>query len=1010
MGGTEGLGQSATLLISPPEDLTTHDNTGNTTELTSASSPAAAVRLPGFLFGTLNVRSVSNKSATICDIIASNDLDILAMQETWHENIDSLSLKRTVPPGYSLVEAARENKLSDKLTTRSNSYGGVAIIYRSKYKAKKVTTLLSCKSMEFVCCRLNTGCQGDMIILSVYRPGSKPLTDEFYSEFTTLLESLATYRCPVIILGDLNIHLERCNDVRTVEFNDLLGSFDLCQCVQESTHCNGGILDVIIVRQCDVMNEVKVVEAGVSDHSLVIARLPVHQISSEFIPSEGRKWNEFSIESFRADLMQSILCNDVNWTKQLTIEEIFNVYDQELTTLIDKHAPRYLRKRKRRVQTPWFDDDCRMMKRNVRRLERKYRKSHNAEDRLNWVDKLKQQSMLFTDKERCYWSDRITANSNNPRRLWSDLNELMHRDNRDNSNIPHTSDEAVKQANDFISYFNKKVDSVRAETDQAPPPEIEQVDGLLMTNFMITTPEQIVRMINSSSNKSCTLDPVPTEIIKKCSDLLAPFITEIFNRSLIEGHLPQSQKIAYIVPHLKKHGLDESDFKNYRPVSNLSFLSKLLEKTVAAQLNDFLSMNGKMPAFQSAYRRHHSTETALLKVFSDICKAIDDGNTCLLGLLDLSAAFDTVDHEILLKRLEVTFGIGGIVLEWLSSYLSGRFQAVRVAGHLSEFSKLQYGVPQGSVLGPLLFLLYTAPIVDIINRHGLMGHCYADDTQIYFYCSPDSMSQLSASFSICTDEINKWMFSNRLKLNCDKTEVMWIASRNMFRSMSSVPTVVVGDAVIQPNTGARNLGVFFDRQLDMRQHITNVCRQCFFQLRQLRVIRRSLPADVVKSLLHAFIFSRLDYCNSLLFGLPKRDLHKLQLVQNAAAKLFGGLRKYDHVTPILRDKLHWLPVAFRIDYKIAVLTYNALHNMAPSYLTEMCRLTASNPFLVPNRSATNGDLMQCGWNSVFYGQRSFYYSSPSVWNSLPITVRQQHSLISFKKHLKTHLFRQAYGA
>ena len=360
------------------------------------------------------------------------------------------------------------------------------------------------------------------------------MTDELYSDFTTLLESLATYRCPVIILGDLNIHLERSNDVRVVELNDLLESFELCQCVNQSTHSKGGTLDVIIVRQCDVMNDVIITETGVSDHSLVIARLPVQRISSEFIPSEGRKWNEFSIESFRADLMQSILCNDVNWTKQLTIDELFNIYDQELMNLVDKHAPRYLRRRKRCAQSPWFDDDCRKMKRNVRRLERKYRKTHNPEDRLNWVDKLRQQSMLFTDKERCYWSDRITANSNNPRRLWSDLNELMHRDDRDNSNIPHTSDESVKQANDFINYVNKKVDSVRAETDQAPPPEIQQVDSLLMMNFMSTTPEQIIQMINSSSNKSCTLDPVPTEIIKKCSDLLAPFITEIFNRSLIE--------------------------------------------------------------------------------------------------------------------------------------------------------------------------------------------------------------------------------------------------------------------------------------------------------------------------------------------------------------------------------------------------------------------------------------------------------------------------------------------
>ena len=134
---------------------------------------------------------------------------------------------------------------------------------------------------------------------------------------------------------------------------------------------------------------------------------------------------------------------------------------------------------------------------------------------------------VYTDKERCYWTDRITENSNNARRLWTDLNELMHRDNKDSSNVPHTPDEAVKQANDFLHYFNNKVESVRAETDLAPPPIIEQGDGSLMENFMTMKPEQIVRMINSSTNKSCTLDPVPTEIIKKCSDLLAPFITEI---------------------------------------------------------------------------------------------------------------------------------------------------------------------------------------------------------------------------------------------------------------------------------------------------------------------------------------------------------------------------------------------------------------------------------------------------------------------------------------------------
>jgi hypothetical protein len=289
-----------------------------------------------------------------------------------------------------------------------------------------------------------------------------------------------------------------------------------------------------------------------------------------------------------------------------------------------------------------------------------------------------------------------------------------------------------------------------------------------------------------------------------------------------------------------------------------------------------------------------------------------------------------------------------------------------------------------------------------------MGHTYADDTQIYFYCKPECMSQLFSAFTDCTNELPLWMLSNRLKLNCDKTEVLWIASRNTFRSSPTVPAVTVGNSVIQPTVGARNLGVFFDRQLDLKQHITNICRQCYFQLRQLRVIRRSLPGDVLKTLLHAFISSRLDYCNSLFYGLPKCDITKLQSVQNAAARLFGGLAKYDHITPILQNDLHWLPVKYRIDFKIAVLVYNSLRHQVPDYIAEMCRPASANQFLARNRSAAHGDLIPHGWNTVGYGHKGFQYAAPNVWNSLPISIRQSNSLCTFRKNLKTHFFRQAY--
>jgi len=284
----------------------------------------------------------------------------------------------------------------------------------------------------------------------------------------------------------------------------------------------------------------------------------------------------------------------------------------------------------------------------------------------------------------------------------------------------------------------------------------------------------------------------------------------------------------------------------------------------------------------------------------------------LIGLLDLSSAFDTVDHNILLSRLKITFNVNGQPLQWFKSYLSGRSQIIRVSGCSSSTSELRCGVPQGSILGPLLFVLYSSPIEEIVSRHGLSSHCYADDIQLYFFCAPDQMASLTSSFTKCIAELEDWMTSNRLKLNTEKTEFVWIASRRRFRTLqnSKLP-VNVGNAIIQSSSGSRNLGIYFDEHLDMRQHIINVCRQSCFQLRQLR----SLPMDVLKALLHAFVFSRLDYCNSLLYGLPKCDLNKLQSVQNAAARLIGGLRKYDHITPLMRDQLHWLPISVRIEFQ-----------------------------------------------------------------------------------------------
>ena len=454
-----------------------------------------------------------------------------------------------------------------------------------------------------------------------------------------------------------------------------------------------------------------------------------------------------------------------------------------LQDTLDKHALVVPRTISVQPVTPWYTLDIKEAKRKRRQTERRWRKSGLQVHRDILAHQRNIINSLIRSHKKAYFTKKLEE-VKTTKELFQTTDHLMG--HQTSSSLPPGEDKEL--CNQFLLTFNNKVDNIRTflGNDTPLPDEHEPSTGNTMTEFCYVTEEEIIKYIKAYSPKTFDLDPIPTSLLKEYTMELVPYITKIINESLATGVVPGIFKRAIVTPLLKKPGLDETDLKNFRPVSNLNFLSKILEKVVLGQVLKHVKSNGFDEVLQSAYKMHHSTETALLKVISDILDLVDDKNLCLLVLLDLTAAFDTIDHEILLNRLKKSFLVSGTVLTWFESYLTNRFYCVKVRNETSQNLPLKYGVPQGSVLGPVLFTMYTKPLSALIRKHSISYHLDADDTQLYGASDTENIHQLIHTTTHCIQNISSWMNINKLKLNEDKTDIIIFGCS---KSIDSLPVV-----------------------------------------------------------------------------------------------------------------------------------------------------------------------------------------------------------------------------
>ena len=470
--------------------------------------------------------------------------------------------------------------------------------------------------------------------------------------------------------------------------------------------------------------------------------------------------------------------------------------------------------------------------------------------------------------------------------------------------------------------------------------------------------------------------------------------------SFSQAIFPASFKTAQVLPLLKKGNLDPTIPSNYPPISNLSTISKIIERLVHSRITSHVSSSPNFNPFQSAYRKHHSTGTTLLRINDSLRNICATGHVAVLVSLDLSAAFDTLDHNILIDILNRHFNISDLALSWFRSYLSQRSQFVKMDNFSSSLTSFNSGVPQGSVLGPILFSLYTSPTCSIIVQHDLLFHQFADDITLFTGVSHPDSSPTLLKLSSCLSALNFWFFQSQLNINPTKSEMMFVGSSRLLEKYNLSSVVTFDGTTLPISSKLIILGVTLDSNLNFAYFISQIIQSSNFHIYAIKQVRKFLPLSTANALFISLVLSRLDYCNSLLCGQPNYLLRKLQALQNHAAKSVLQANYFNSSSDCL-DRLHWLPVSQRCKFKLLWLIACTLKLEQPAYLFDFLSIRHTSQ---PLKSLHSGLQLHQPVSSGLFTSCTFSHQAPRLWNSLPSNLRSSPSLMNFRKLLKTHLY------
>ena len=631
-------------------------------------------------------------------------------------------------------------------------------------------------------------------------------------------------------------------------------------------------------------------------------------------------------------------------------------------------------------------------KKQIAKITKNRRRTEEAEEA--WKEMKKQVKRESLRLKKSHYSKRIVENKGNPNKLFKIMREIAPSNFGNKEPQTKMDKQALNKLNKFFattgSRICEEINNEKPSTNlDLSKLEVGRPIKSKLDEIKETTEENITKLINKiDGNKATGIDGIPIKLIKLAVHILAKPIEMITNKIIATRTFPQEFKTAIVTPAFKKGDPNQAD--NYRPLSILPNISKLTEYVIKNQIYNYMEENDLLSVTQHAFREGYSTTTCLLKLTEDIRKEMDKGKATGILAIDLSKAFDSIDHKILIQKLE-KYGFTGQIMDILKDYLRGRKQFVKQNEIISDEQQLTHGVPQGSILGPLLFSIYVNDIKDVVKHCKILN--YADDTTIYYSSSHPSNIQIAINQDI--RNLERWFSTNKMKLNEKKSEFMKVHPTNTKNKYENIHISVKGK-YIQHSQHLKILGVNISENLKWDRHINNTIKNCKYQLRSFRRAAAYINEDEKKLLYNSCIASRLSYADIIWKETTARMKTRLQVIQNESARIILMKKPRESAKPLLKE-LGWLNLEKKRQLHAEVLLHKIQKGNAPTALEEM---------LNEYKRSINTNTRQGRCEGLTYpGYRtnimtnSYFISTIKTWNKLPIEIRETKTSNNFKSKL-----------